>query len=157
MDARFKPYVEHLQDKFVALSSMTPVQPLNLPMSVCQKGVYLLTEDNRHLYVGRSNSLHRRIRNHCSASAGENKAVFAFRLAREATGKLKAVYKKVAGGTRKELMLDPIFVDSFRKAKERIGAMQVRFVGEEDPVRQALLEVYVAVVLGTPYNDFNTS
>ena len=34
--------------------------------------------------------------------------------------------------------------------------MQVRYVEEIDPLRQALLEIYVAVVLKTPYNDFNT-
>jgi len=83
-------------------------------------------------------------------------AVFAFRLAREATGNMKAVYRKGSGGTRKELMLNPEFVRSFTLAKERIRGMQVRFIEEVDPVRQALLEVYVAVVLETPYNDFDT-
>ena len=78
------------------------------------------------------------------------------RLAREATGKVKAVYKMGSGGTRKELMLDPNFVQNFDMAKKRIRGMQVRFVEEEDPVRQALLEVYVAVVLEAPYNDFDT-
>ena len=34
--------------------------------------------------------------------------------------------------------------------------MQVRYVQEADPLRQALLEIYAAVVLATPYNDFNT-
>jgi hypothetical protein len=32
--------------------------------------------------------------------------------------------------------------------------MDVRYVEETDPQRQALLEIYVAVVLETPYNDF---
>lgn len=32
--------------------------------------------------------------------------------------------------------------------------MDVRYVEEVDPVKQTLLEVYVATVLGTPYNDF---
>ena len=34
--------------------------------------------------------------------------------------------------------------------------MEIRFVEETDPVRQALLEIYVATVLETPYNDFDT-
>jgi hypothetical protein len=33
--------------------------------------------------------------------------------------------------------------------------MNLRFVEENDPVRQALLEIYVAVTLNTPYNDFD--
>ncbi len=156
MDARFVPYVEQLDVKLKALVAMAPHDPLALPSSMCKRGVYLLTEAGRHLYVGRSNRLRRRIGNHCSESARENIAVFAFRLAREATGNMKAVYKKGSGGTRKELMLDPIFVQSFGTAKERIRGMQVRFVEEDNPVRQALLEVYVAVVLNTPYNDFDT-
>lgn len=33
--------------------------------------------------------------------------------------------------------------------------MQLRYVEEPDPLRQALLEMYIAFVLRTPYNDFN--
>src|SRR5580704_16188915 len=128
MDAKFVPYVEQLDSKLKSLVTMAPNDPLALPLSMCKRGVYLLTEANRHLYVGRSNRLRQRIGNHCRVSATENMAVFAFRLAREATGKMKAVYKKGSGGTRKELMLDPIFVQSFGTAKRQIRSMQVRFV-----------------------------
>ena len=38
--------------------------------------------------------------------------------------------------------------------KARIRDMNVRFVAEADPTRQALLEIYAATVLNTPYNDF---
>jgi hypothetical protein len=31
--------------------------------------------------------------------------------------------------------------------------MDLRFVEEADPFRQALLEIYTAVALKTPYND----
>ena len=41
-------------------------------------------------------------------------------------------------------------------AKERIRAMEYRYVEEADQNRQALLEIYCAAVLGTPYNDFGT-
>ena len=34
--------------------------------------------------------------------------------------------------------------------------MSVRYVHEPDPFRQVLLEIYVAVVADTQYNDFNT-
>ncbi len=34
--------------------------------------------------------------------------------------------------------------------------MDVRAVEEPDPARQTVLEVYVAVELGTPYNDWHT-
>ncbi len=82
-------------------------------------------------------------------------AAFAFRLAREATGNIKATYKK-GKGSRAELMKNRKFAAAFRAAKERIGKMDVRFVEEADPVRQTLLEVYVAVALRARYNDFDT-
>jgi hypothetical protein len=34
--------------------------------------------------------------------------------------------------------------------------MHVQYVHEPDPLRQALLEIYVAVVTGAKYNDFDT-
>jgi hypothetical protein len=34
--------------------------------------------------------------------------------------------------------------------------MDLRFVEETDPLRQAFLEIYASVVLGTKYNDFDT-
>jgi len=43
-----------------------------------------------------------------------------------------------------------------RVAKERIRGMEYRYVEEADQNRQALLEIYCAVVLATPYNDFGT-
>ena len=33
--------------------------------------------------------------------------------------------------------------------------MDVRFVAEADPIRQALLEMYVALEMKTKYNDFD--
>jgi hypothetical protein len=33
--------------------------------------------------------------------------------------------------------------------------MDIRFIEESDPVRQALLEIYVASALQTPFNDFD--
>jgi len=33
--------------------------------------------------------------------------------------------------------------------------MDVRVVEESNPLRQALLEMYIAIVLNAPYNDFD--
>jgi hypothetical protein len=67
----------------------------------------------------------------------------------------KATYR-VGEGSRAGLMLDPAFAAAFTAAKERIRKMEYRFVEETDQDRQALLEIYCAVVLETPYNDFGT-
>jgi hypothetical protein len=80
--------------------------------------------------------------------------VFAFKLAREATGHREPGY--TAENSRAALAADDGFKQAFAEAKARIRKMEVRYVEEADPLRQTLLEIYVAVVLKTPYNDFDT-
>jgi hypothetical protein len=75
-------------------------------------------------------------------------------MARERTGRLEASYNKK--DSREALQADPAFAAAFDEAKARIRKMDLRFVEEHDPLKQALLEIYVSIVLGTPYNDFNT-
>lgn len=58
--------------------------------------------------------------------------------------------------TRKQLLKDKDFRREYAAAKQRIREMSVRWVQESDPVKQALLEIYVVVVLQTPYNNFDT-
>jgi len=91
---------------------------------------------------------------HCRPSGSHFTATFAFRIAREATGNVTATYS--TDGSRAQVAQDPEFSAAFTLAKERLRAMEIRFVEETDPVRQALLEIYVATVLETPYNDFDT-
>lgn len=97
MHPRFEKYVADLETAFRHLLEAKPVLPTELPADMPVAGVYLFSERGRHLYVGRSNALRRRIRR-----------------------------------------------------------MHVRYVEESDPVKQALLEIYVATVLKTRYNDFDT-
>ena len=91
---------------------------------------------------------------HSRPSSTNNQAVFAFKLAREATGSTEASY--TPGGSRASLEGTPEFAEAFAQAKVRVRNMDIRFVEETDPLRQALLEIYVAVVLATKYNDFET-
>ena len=74
-------------------------------------------------------------------------------LAREATGR-KATYSRT--GSRRELLADPQFRTQYEGARARVRRMHVRYVHEPEPLRQALLEIYVAVVTGARYNDFDT-
>ena len=68
---------------------------------------------------------------------------------------MKPSYKK-GKESRDGLMKNPGFVQAFMQAKERIRKMDLRFVEESDQTRQVLLEIYCAVALKAPYNDFNT-
>ena len=155
MDPKFAALVETLAPKLKELLEMKPLAYRGLPKDMPLSGVYLFTERGRHLYVGRSNSLRGRHGRHCRPGATYKQAAFAFQLAREATGRTVASYRAGAG-SRAGLMLDPIFAAAFQAAKERIRGMEYRYVEEIDQNRQALLEIYCAVVLGTPYNDFGT-
>ena len=154
MDSKFISHVETLKPQLKSLLSMPAITPVTLPSKMFRKGVYLLSEGEKHLYVGRSNDIKKRISGHSRPGATHRMAAFAFRLAREATGNLIATYKN-GEGSRSTLMEDENFVAAFDAAKARIRKMNLRFVEENDPVRQALLEIYVAVVLNTPYNDFD--
>lgn len=156
MDERFAQHVEALQPSLRALIEMQRFRYTALPRDLPRRGIYLLSENGCNLYVGRSNNIRRRLGRHCNPGATHKSAAFAFRLAREATNRLKAVYAPGVGGTRAELMLEGTFVEAFTAAKRRIREMEIRFVEETDPTRQALLEIYAAVVLNTPYNDFDT-
>jgi hypothetical protein len=95
----------------------------------------------------------RRYSLHTRKSAAHNQASFAVKLAKEELRTGPATY--ASGKDNRELALREDFIAAFSEAKERVRAMNYRFVGEEDSIRQALLEICVAVALGTPYNDFD--
>jgi hypothetical protein len=63
---------------------------------------------------------------------------------------------ELATRAEKGLMGNKAFAAAFREAKAQIRAMEYRYVEEADQVRQTLLEIYCAVALDTPYNDFGT-
>jgi hypothetical protein len=154
MHDSFQRYVETLHPSFEKLISMKPVKIGALPKPLPDKCIYLFSEGSNHLYVGRTRRLRSRLRQHSIAGAQHNQAVFAFRLARELTGQMNATYS--AKGSRKALCLEGAFSKAFTDCKSRVRIMDLRFVEETDPLRQALLEIYVSIVLGTKYNDFDT-
>ncbi len=132
---------------------MAPVTVADLPLDTPRAGIYLFSEAEEHLYVGRTNTIRKRLQKHCRPSSGHNSATFAFRLAREITGQTVATYTEQ--GSRTELENDPVFGPVFIAQKQRVRKMNVRYVSEPEPLRQALLEMYVSVSLQTPHNDFD--
>jgi hypothetical protein len=155
MDPKFAKLVESLAPKLKALTDMPPLTNGNLPVGMPSSGVYLFSEpDSKHLYVGRSNDLRGRYGRHCRPGATHRQAAFAFRLARIATGHTEATYAQEGG--RSWLIALPKFLEAFVAAKEFIRGLEYRYVEETDQNKQALLEIYAAIVLGTPHNDFGT-
>jgi hypothetical protein len=152
MNERFRDLVDDLESKCQALLSMVPVTAKDVPNDTPVGGVYLFSEGLSHLYAGRTKRrIAVRIRNHFSTAPD---CPFAWLLAREATGKT-ATYRPE--GSRKALLADPTFQAEYERAKHQIRGMNVRYVHEPDPVRQALLEIYVAIATEAKYNDFETS
>jgi hypothetical protein len=154
MHPDFAKCMELVHLKFDLLVSMEPVSKKDIPSGRKVRGVYLFSEGDDHLYAGRTNNLKQRVGNHCNASSEHNQAVFAFKLARHGTGNIDAQYS--GSGRRAELVKDAIFAKAFSDSKARVGEMHFRYVEEDDQLLQALLEIYVASVLKTPYNDFDT-
>ena len=152
MHPKFQTLVEQLEPRFQELISMEPVTLSSLPKEMPEAGIYVFFEDGKPLYIGRTNSMKSRIRNHGRESVKD--APLAFRIARKLTGHTQASYRKK--GSRKDLLSKPDFQKAFADAKKKIRHMEIRFVEELDQGRQALLEIYTAVVLETPYNDFQT-
>lgn len=154
MHPRFVAATEALHGKFEALQAGRPYIFGQVPKGIAKCGVYLFSEGGAPLYVGRSNRLRERYFLHCRPGSQQNQASFAYKLAREAIGAPKATYAKDGG--RKALAATPLFQAAFAVAKDRIRKMDYRFVEEADQTSQALLEAYCAIVLQTPYNDFDT-
>lgn len=155
MDTRFAALINNLHPLFERLLATPPVTEGGLPPDMPQGGVYLFSEGPRHLYAGRSNRMRKRYGEHSRPGSQHNQAVFAFRLAREGTGLSIPAYRP-GEGSRTGLIGQAGFSEAFTLAKVRVRRMDYRWVEERDQTRQALLELYCAIALGCPYNDFNT-
>ena len=132
---------------------MQPViePPLDMPM----RGVYLFSENGAHLYVGRSNSIRKRYKQHTNLGSTHNQASFAYKLASEKCKMPHPTYKK-GDGKADRLKMHPDLAAEFIEAKHRVRLMDYRYVEEVVPMRQSMLEAYACIVLETPYNDFDT-
>jgi hypothetical protein len=150
----FMACIESFATKLQCLIYAQSYKFLTLPRGMPKNCIYLFSENDIPLYVGRTRRLRGRLRGHCASGSKENEASFAFQLARELHGTIEAAY--TTEGSRKSLMNDVTFCSHFDSSKDRLRNMDIRWVEEDDPLRQALLEIYVSVVLRTPYNDFDT-
>jgi hypothetical protein len=154
LDQRFSDAVSSLHQKLELPLSFEPFKYADRPKKLPENVVYLFTEGGTPLYVGRSRKFPQRLGNHCRSSSRANQSSFAFKLACEMSGLAQTRYS--GPNTREKLLAIPAFADAFKSAKMRLNEMQIRYVEEGEVVRQSLLEVYCAVALRTPYNDFAT-
>ena len=141
MNNAFQRHIEALPGLFDELMKMLPVKArmVRKPMPAC--GVYLFSEGSNHIYVGRTDRMQERLREHCRKGSTHFSASFAFLLAKDdpTCAEIK--------GPRAVLEKHEVFGEVFRKAKARVSEMDIRFVRVDDPYQQALLEIYVSVAL----------
>ena len=154
MNKKFRNAVESLEAKFQSLMVMEPIRARRaIPLVNHISGIYVFSDGNEHLYVGRSKRIRDRYSDHTRRSSGMNDAPFAVMLAREALN-LKPSYR--GENTRAMLKVNKPFQAAFQAAKDRILTLSFRYVEERDPLRQTLLECYVAIALNARYNSFET-
>ncbi|MFL5861989.1 MAG: GIY-YIG nuclease family protein [Solirubrobacteraceae bacterium] len=115
-----------------------------------EPGVYLFLESGRPMYVGQTRNLRQRIANHCRPSGSDNHATFAFLLAQRFGCTRRGSEDAQARFARSGICR------GVHNAKTRVAAMEVKFVRCDDPELRTVSEVFVAVQLRTPHNDFET-
>lgn len=148
----FEGHTSRLPDFLRDLLACEAYRYNSLPKGLPRAGVYLFSEGTTHLYVGRTSRLRERLANHCTESSGVNTAAFATLLARQATG-IAATYRRGEG--RDRLLDNPAFAAAFSAAKARLLALDIRYVAIDDPIDQALFEIYASLTLPTTYNTFH--
>ena len=150
----FGDAIEGLDASLQRLLACDPItfdtRPRKLPTAV----VYLFSDGNLPIYIGRSNKFSQRLGNHCNHGSQTNQASLAFRLACEDVQHIRTKYRRGSSGAD-ALNQVPGLADAFSRMKQRLRAMEVRYVEEPNQVRQALLEMYAALALETKH-DFGT-
>ena len=146
---KFTEIVDQMQPLLDQLLGGTAYHGNTLQDLHVRHGIYAFFDREKPMYVGRvgptsKQPMRARIRNHRS---GEPRtAPLPAWMVRRHLGQNDITAKKIAEDHR------PIF----DQMQERVREMEVRVVEVEDCTIQAVFEIYSALVLQTPFNDFCT-
>ena len=154
MNSEFKNIMDELPALMERLKKSTPFMKYDLKPTLSQ-GIYVFYEGDRPMYVGRSGREGRfkqRIMEHSRPRSGHNTATFAFLIAKKDAENTGIDLNK----SRDDLQGDSDFEPLYTKAKERVSKMQARVIEIPDSITQTLFEVYAALELKTPYNEWGT-
>lgn len=144
-------YIERLPGYMSQLQQMQTHSRQEPGSELPTAGIYVFYKDGVPQYVGRTGRLKARLREHGSKSSSHYSASFAFLLAKEQAAQNGVDCKRKRG----DLQVCPLFKPFFCAAKDKVAAMEFRYVKVEDPIEQTLFEVYAAVELKTLYNKFD--
>jgi predicted GIY-YIG superfamily endonuclease len=152
MSVKFNQLVAKMPELLKRLESQSFLTRDNLAR-ISKQGIYVFYENNKAIYVGRSNRLKERIQEHGRPSSDHYSATLAFNMAKK---EMNASRNKRGLATRNELEKAPGFEKAFFLARKQVAKMQVKVIGIEDQIAQSLFEIYAALTLNTKYNDFST-
>jgi len=150
MKSKFEEIVNQIPDLMQQLID-SPMRQRNSLGDIPNKGIYVFYENNKPVYVGRTNRMKERIQEHGRKSSYNNSATFAFILAKEIANEQGFDINI----KRKALESNSAFRNIFLEQKERVSRMNVRVVEINDPIIQTIFEVYVSMELDTKYNNFD--
>ena len=149
-------YTAQLPTLLAVLQACDPATRAQLAKRIPKNtpGIYAFYHNGQPVYVGRTRDLRRRLGEHGRAGSSHYSASFAFLRARRAAADSG---HELIGISRKDLSGHKVFGPLFVTEKVIVASMSVRWVIVSDAVTQALLEVYAALQLNTPFNSFETS
>ena len=152
MNKKFSDIIDSLPELQKQLIHSSQIYRDNLG-SIPKSGIYVFYENETPMFVGRTNSMKKRIMTQGRPGSSHNTAPFAFLIAKE-TAEEKGI--DVIGRTRGELERDHTFNDLFTQSKNRVSKMSIRLVSVENQIKQAIFQVYASMELNTKFNDFKT-
>jgi hypothetical protein len=116
-------------------------------------GIYLFSQDGEPVYVGQSRKLRQRLRHHTDLLSGQNRASFAFNIAKRDAGLAGLDVARF----RQVLEADVDFAEHFDRAKHSVADMTVQLIELADPIERTIFEMYAALALHTSeFNSFET-
>ena len=114
-------------------------------------GVYVFYKEAEAWYVGKTDNLGRRLKQHSDIGSKHNQATFAFKLAKDKWTENNKIDKKF---TRQALEAMDSFMPHFKDAKGDVAQMKIKFVEIENAHHQYLFEYWLAIELEAKYNQF---
>ena len=124
---------------------------------VPDRGIYVFHLGDNPVYVGSTDRMRRRLQEHGRRSSTHNSATLAFAMASLIAADQEM--DSIDAFSRDKLQHDPEFKKWFDATNEMVRSMGIRVVEVNDPIEQAVFEVYAALELGTTreqgyFNDF---
>jgi predicted GIY-YIG superfamily endonuclease len=149
LNAKFEKIINKFPEMMRTLVMSPPFTKGDLH-NVPSKGIYVFYDENDEpIYVGKSDRIKSRLKEHSQPSSTHTSATFAFNMAKDIADDAGMDTDK----PRKDLERIPEFKKIYKETKERVSRMKIRTIEISDPIEQTIFEVYAHLELKTK-NEF---